>query len=226
MLEGLGQTQQQLLRLLLENKEGLTIDEMVKALDITRTAVYQHVNSLENGGYIEKHTLTKTGGRPGQVYVLSDQGVHLFPKQYAWFSELLLSNLKDQLGAQGLENHLRRLGENLADTLRHRLLAKTPVDQVAEIAALMQELGYEASVTSQAGDELPSITACNCVYHQLAGKYQEVCSLDLALLSSLSGRKVEHVECMVRGGRACRFKMTERLKRSQSSDYDKLASPP
>ena len=129
------------------------------------------------------------------------------------------------MGSQGLENHLRRLGENLADAMRHRLLAKTPVDQVAETAALMQELGYEAPVTSQAGDELSSITACNCVYHQLARKYREVCSLDLALLSSLSGRKIEHVECMARGGRACRFKMTERLKRSQSSDYDKLASP-
>lgn len=222
MLNGYGQTQQQILKGLLENKEGLTIDDMVKALDITRTAIHQHVNSLERDGYVEKHALTKTGGRPGQVYVLSDKGVHLFPKQYAWFSELLLVDLEKQLGAKGLENYLRQLGESLADDLRNRLVGNTPVEQVAEIANIMQELGYEASVSPETNNELPAITACNCVYHDLASKHHEVCALDLALLSSLSGRKVEHAECMVRGGQACRFKIKGKLKRTQKSDYRTL----
>jgi DeoR family transcriptional regulator, suf operon transcriptional repressor len=227
MLGRLGHTQRQLLKLLLENKNGLTIEDMVKSLDITRTAVYQHVNSLERGGYIEKHALTKTAGRPGQIYVLSDQGNHLFPKQYAWFSELLLSNMKERLGSEGLEEHLRRLGENLADAMRQRLHAATAEDQIAEVAALMQELGYEASLSFQTAEKLPNITACNCVYHNLASKHREVCALDLALLSALTGRKVEHLECMVRGGQVCRFRLSvQKLDSSQTSDYVKLPENP
>lgn len=227
MLERLGYTQRQLLRLLLENKKGLTIDEMVKALEITRTAVYQHVNSLENSGYIEKHALTKTAGRPGQIYVLADQGIDLFPKQYAWLSDLLLSNLKDELGSEGLENCLRRLGESLAEATRHPVRSTAPVDKIAEIAAFMRDLGYEASLTPRSDEKLPNITACNCVYHHLAKKHHEVCSLDLALISALSGRKVRHLECMVRGGQACRFEITEKkLDGSQASNYESLTENP
>lgn len=222
MLNGFGQTQQQILKSLLENKEGLTIEKMVKALDITRTAIHQHVSSLERGGYVEKHVLAKTRGRPGQVYVLSDKGIHLFPKQYALFSELLVANLEKQLGTEGLENVLRQLGENIADDLRNRLVEKTADEQVAEIASIMQELGYQASVNLEGGKRISTLTACNCVYHHLASKHSEVCSLDLALLSSLSGRKVEHTECMVRGGQACRFEFKGKLKRAQKSAYQSL----
>lgn len=222
MLNGFGQTQQQILKGLLENKVGLTIDDMVKASGITRTAVHQHVNSLARDGYVEKHALTKTRGRPGQVYVLTDKGVHLFPKQYAWFSELLVTNLEKQFGTDGVENFLRQLGESVADDLRDRLREKTRDGRVAEIAKIMQELGYQASVSPEPDDDSSTITAYNCVYHHLAAKHREVCNLDLALLSSLSGRKVEHAECMVRGGRACRFKIKEKLKKANTSDYRML----
>ena len=52
--------------------------------------------------------------------------------------------------------------------------------------------------------------ARNCVYHHLAAEHPEVCELDLALLSSLLGGKIEHVECMVRGGGSCRFRLLEK----------------
>lgn len=219
MLNGIGLTQRKILEGLLKNKEGMTINDFVTSLKITRTAVNQHINSLEKDGYVKKHTLSKTGGRPGQIYALSDKGIHLFPKQYAWFSQLLLKNLKEKLGSEGLENVLRDLGECVAGRYSDHLNGKTPTEKVKEIAAVMQELGYESSVNTAEGD---IISACNCVYHDLATENPEVCSFDLALLSTMSGRKVEHVECMVRGGHKCRFKIKETLKTSYTSDYQML----
>jgi hypothetical protein len=58
------------------------------------------------------------------------------------------------------------------------------------------------------------IDARNCVYHHLAAEHPEVCELDLALLSSLLGGKIEHVECMVRGGASCRFRLLEKAGRA------------
>ena len=219
MLNGLGLTQQNILEGLLQNKEGMTIDGIVKSLKITRTAVNQHINSLEKNGFVKKHTLTKTGGRPGQIYVLSDKGIHLFPKQYAWFSELLLKNLREKLGSDGLESVLRELGECVAERYSDRLDGKTPTEKIAEIATIMKELGYESNVDTVERDV---ISACNCVYHDLASENPEVCSFDLALLSTMSGRKIEHVECMVRGGHKCVFKIKEKLKASDRSDYQIL----
>jgi DeoR family transcriptional regulator, suf operon transcriptional repressor len=215
VLTRFGQRQRQLLALLLENKAGLTIDELVSALGVTRTAVYQHMASLEKDGYVEKHRLTETGGRPGQSYILTERGMNLFPKQYAWFSQLLLNTLKEKLGSDGLESALRESGRQLAGVLSGRMAGKDAAGQVMEMVGILQELGYQASaVPDDDGSALPVIRACNCVYHQIAKEMPEVCQLDLSLMSTLLGREIEHLECMARGGQTCRFRVGDASKRA------------
>lgn len=216
MLYGFGHTQRRILAGLLKARGGMTIDDFVHKLDISRTAINQHINALGKDGYLKKHTLVKTRGRPGQIYVLSKKGINLFPKQYAWFSELLLSSLKEQLGSKGLEDVLRGLGERVAGAYKDQLAGKGPSEQVIEIAAIMQEIGYESSANTA---EEHAITACNCVYHDLAIEVPEVCIFDLTLISAMSKRKVKHLECMARGGHECRFKITEDLQPGMNSEY-------
>ncbi|CAL1241182.1 helix-turn-helix transcriptional regulator [Candidatus Methylocalor cossyra] len=222
MLSKMGQSQRQLLKMLLEEKNGLTIDEMVRGLAISRTAVNQHIAALKNDGLVETHTRAKTGGRPCHVYVLSDRGAELFPRKYGWFAELLLRELQARLGSRELEGLLRGIGEALGHELRHRLHGKAPIQQLEEIVALMREFGYETSLAGDPAAEEPVVRALNCVYHHLAASHPQVCCLDLAFLSALSGRRVDHIECMVRGGKACQFRLREALEDSQKSDYQTL----
>ena len=96
--------QHQVLALLQQQKTGLTIEDLVQQLEISRTAVNQHMVSLERDGSIKKTVQQKsTGGRPGWTYQITDQGINQLPKQYSWFSELLLDTLKEELGSQKLE---------------------------------------------------------------------------------------------------------------------------
>jgi predicted ArsR family transcriptional regulator len=198
-LSGFGKRQQHLLHLLLEYKDGLTMDELAHALEISKPAVHQHLIALERGGYVVHKELRKTGGRPCQVYVLTERGVHLFPKQYAWFSKLLLKQLIQELGSVPVQNLLYRLGRETAASLRWKLEGKSSTERLKEIVCLMQELGYEAKLE---GEE---VLARNCVYHDLAREHPEVCALDLGLLDGLGGEPVIQTECMLRGGKACRF---------------------
>jgi len=46
------------------------------------------------------------------------------------------------------------------------------------------------------------------VFHDLARKNPEVCQFDLALLSTFADSKVDHEECMAKGGNVCRFKFS------------------
>lgn len=220
---GLGQTQQKLLVALLEQKSGLTIDKMVKSLGISKTAVHQHINSLEKNGYVVKDTLSKTKGRPGQIYILSEKGIHLFPKQYAWFSDTILQKMKSKLGSEGLEQFLCEIGESVADSVRHQINGKNKREVVQEIVTLMEDLGFKATLVPESNGRFPVISACNCVYHQLAADHDEVCSLDLSFISALSRCQVEHIACMVRGGKTCSFRLTGKLSKSESSDYTKLS---
>ncbi len=219
MLNGFGLTQQKMLACLLKNKKGMTIDEFVKTLEITRTAVNQHISVLEKNGYVKKHALTKTGGRPGQIFVLSEQGIHLFPKSYAWFSELLIQKLKELYGSGELEKLLSELAVSVASTLESRFGRATEDERLAILVEIMQELGYESSLDIQEGDQ---IRASNCVYHELAVNNKEVCAFDLALISNLTGRQVEQKECMVRDGSQCCFKLGAKLVEEKAFEFKAL----
>ncbi len=207
MFYGFGHRQQELLEILLIHKKGLTIDELAKELGITRTAVQQHALTLEQGKYIEKGNLTTTGGRPGRVYVLSKEGIELFPKQYSWFSELLLKSIKDEIGGPRLEEKLQEIGRGLAQSMKGKLQGMSLADKIKEVSALMQTLGYKTEIEVNDENELPVLKAHNCIYHHLAQEFEEVCKLDCALLESLLDREVEHEECIVRGGEVCKFKI-------------------
>lgn len=99
-LVGTEDTQQRLLSQLLDCKTGLTVDELVARLDISRTAVKQHLSGLEGSGYVACGASRKSGGRPSRVYVLTDAGVENFPKKYSWFSRVLFESLRTKIGAE------------------------------------------------------------------------------------------------------------------------------
>jgi len=209
-IDAFGDGQRRLLTLLLETKGGLTADDLAERLGVSRSAVHQHLTALERDGFVAKNVLAPNGGRPGYGWTLTEGGVHLFPKQYALLASLLVGALKETLSSADLVRVLRTLGEKLAGEHAARLHGKSRKEQIAIVAEIMRELGYHARVQPDPGAAVPLIDARNCVYHHLAAEHREVCELDLALLSSLLGGKIEHVECMVRGGASCRFRLLEK----------------
>jgi predicted ArsR family transcriptional regulator len=208
MLEGFGRRQQELLKHLLTQKQGMTIDQLALALGISRTAVNQHVAVLMRGGYIESHPLPSTGGRPGRGYVLSQRGLDAFPKQYALFAGMLLKTLLDRYGETEARGLLTQLGADLAQQLAPRVQSPELSQRVAEIAKLMHEIGYEADAPADAAT--PTIEAQNCIYHHLAKAHRSVCELDVVLLERLSGAQVAHTACMADGQPSCRFAFTRK----------------
>lgn len=206
-LAALGHRQRRLLTELLEHKAGVSADELAPVLGISRSAVHQHLATLEGSGYVSRESRASRGGRPGHAWRLTERGIHLFPKQYARFSALLIRGMKETLGEEGLAEAMRGLGERLGEEHRHRLTAPAADERVAEVALLMRELGYQSRTAEDPGRELPLIDARNCIYHDLAREHREVCQLDLALIGRLLDADVEHLECMVRGGTACRFRI-------------------
>jgi predicted ArsR family transcriptional regulator len=204
-----GTRREQLLRLLLEGKAGLTVDELARRLHVSRNAVRQHLTSLLAEGLVTKGSVQATGGRPEQLYVLSAVGREHFPRKYSWFSELLLDSLKAEKGEAALIARCEKLGHNVAVQLQAgQRASENTSERIKRLATIMQELGYEAASPPLSGRQLPMIEATNCVFHHLAARFPEICHFDLSLLSTFVGRPVVHDECIVRGGHVCRFKFS------------------
>jgi len=207
VIETLGDRQQQLLTMLLGNKAGLTVEELSQQLQITRNAVRQHLAALERDDLVRRGETKPSGGRPEQLYLLSDRGAEMFPRRYSWFSELLIEAMMAEAGREAVGDKLDEMGRAVG---RQLLSARaSPPDRTAVLAAIMKELGYAAEVASSADD---TIQANNCVFHHLAAKFPEVCRFDLGLMGAFADAAVDHQECMVRGGRMCRFKLTPKAR--------------
>lgn len=202
-----GNRREQLLRLLLDQKSGRTVEELARELRVSRNAVRQHLTSLVAEGLVKKGPTQATAGRPEQLYLLSTAGHESFPRKYSWFSELLLDSLKSGEGEDALIARFEKLGKQVGTQLQHaHHPSENAFERVKQLATIMHELGYEAKPVETSGRRLPMVEATNCVFHHLAARFPEICHFDLALLSTFVGRPVDHDECIVRGGHFCRFK--------------------
>ena len=200
-------TQHALLRLLLHNKEGLTVDVLMGALGVSRNAVRQHLSVLERDGAVARGPTRPTGGRPEQVYRITSAGQERFPRRYSWFAEMLIGALRDGLGDKGAGDSLAQMGRTVGREMAAQFVrSETSAVRIEAIAQKMAELGYEARASADGNQ----IDAQNCVFHRLAMKYPDVCRFDLVLLATASGRKVEHRACMAKGDAACTFHFTKK----------------
>lgn len=207
MIKQEGSRQEQILTLLLNSRAGMSIDDMSVRLEISRTAVKQHLVSLEKLKLVQEASLNSgTGGRPARSYALTEQGINSFTKQYSWFCNLLLSELASTFTGEALEKMMWQLGVKLADSLAPQFSPKQPAEKLTALIELMQSLGYHAELQQQ-GDEL-SIKAVNCVYHDLAQEHPEVCQFDLALMTTLLEKPIQQSACMAKKDCDCRFAVT------------------
>jgi predicted ArsR family transcriptional regulator len=210
MAEVFGERRKHLLRHLLRNKSGATIDELARAIGVTRTAVRQHLAALMRDGLVAAGAVRPTGGRPERLFLLTDAGKEEFPRRYSWFAQLLIEAMAREHGVAGLRTRLGRIASAVVAQLRERRPSKGSRRQkVEQLSALMDELGYDARTAKDIGGA-PTIEADNCVFHELAMKNPEICHFDLALLSGFTGSKVQLQECMSRGGHVCRFRFAPR----------------
>lgn len=203
----IGDSQQQVLTQLLERKLGATLDELVATVGLGRTAINQHLVALERNGFVRKGAPRKSGGRPQNTYLLTEEGTNLFPKQYSWFSKLLIQTLREEFGEEQAAAYMYNLGVKSSASLIPRLVGKNRAERIQEIVKIMNETGFVAStIPSASPEKIPRVQCKNCVYHDLSKDYPEVCRFDIGFLSGLMGAEVEHQTCMQRGSESCSFR--------------------
>lgn len=208
MAQGLarfGDTQQRLLRQLLQAADGCAVEDLCERLRVSHNAVRQHLTALIGHGFVERATPRATGGRPQARFVLTQAGRDLFPRNYGAIAGALLAQLHTRMGEADVGALLQDLGASVAATQPALQPGDGPDGMARALAQRLDGLGYEA-VPARHGDEW-QVEAFNCVFHALARQHPQVCKFDLAYMEAVSGRRIHHMECIVRGGHVCRFRI-------------------
>lgn len=180
---------------------GRTVDELTRALQLSRSAIQQHITALERDGLVDVAQERTTGGRPSRAYALTEAGQESFPRQYAMLAHRLIVAYGRELGEQAVESLLRSMASTLVAELSSRVEGKPGRERTAEVVRIMNELGYGAELVN--GGE--GIEASNCIYQKLAMETRGICRFDVDVLGRLLGRSLEHVSCLVDGDARCRF---------------------
>ena len=204
-LAQLGDTQQRLLRQLLLAQGGCGVEELCERLRISHNAVRQHLTALIVRGMVERVEPRATGGRPQARYALTESGRELFPRNYGAIAAALLAQLHTRLGEAEVASLLQDLGTTVAATQPVLAPGDGPDGMARALAQRLDGLGYEA-VPARHGEEW-QVEAFNCVFHALARQHPQVCKFDIAYMEAVTGRRIHHMECLVRGGHACRFRI-------------------
>ena len=203
-LSQFGDTRQRLLRQLLLALEGAGVEELCERLHLSHNAVRQHLTPLIVRGLVERIEPRATGGRPQARYALTASGRELFPRNYGAIAAALISQLLERMGEAEVGAMLQELGSTVAAT-QASMRAESGEALARALAQRLDALGYEA-LPARHGDDW-QVEAFNCVFHALAKQHPQVCQFDIAYMEATTGRRVHHMECMVRGGQVCRFRL-------------------
>jgi len=187
----------------LKRRHQATVDELSRALGLTAATVRHHLDILRGEGYIAAPIVCrrKTPGRPQYAYTLTEKADALFPKRYDCLASLMLDELRSCLPAAEVDRMLERIGERVAS---QAALAEEDefIARLAAAVEFLDGLGYMARWEYRDdGDYWLHIA--NCPYEQVASQHDEVCKMDLRMLTHLLGTAPRRITWAAHGDDQC-----------------------
>ena len=184
-----------------------TADELATALDISASAVRQHLGALRSGGFIAARQERGRTGRPADRYHATDLAEPLFVTTDASLSVELLEHIEEEdpaLVNRVFERRRRRLVEAAKDRLKDK-----PIDErVAALTELLDAQGYLAD-SDRLGDNHYRINLHSCAIWTVANRYQQACTAELDFIRDLIPEAtVDRVTHKTAGAHTCAYEIT------------------
>lgn len=207
-------TRQRILEYLQRHGRG-TVRELGELLGLTSTGIRQHLTVLERDGLVDAREERGRVGRPTLVYSLTEKADSLFPKTYDTLANVLIEEIRATEGNEKLQQLLRSVARRLADPFAGRVEGKPLAERVDETARIIEEQG--CMVDCSEGDGVYLIDEYACPFPKTAAQDRAVCALHVEFVSILTDADVKLTRSLMRGERACTYRVRERAgKRAQA----------
>lgn len=188
---------------LLKLHASMTVSDMAGQLQITEMAVRRHLNTLERDNLIESRMVRQAMGRPTNVYSLTEEAQHLFPRHYSDFALDFLQDLEELEGKDKIKDLFHRREQRLSDKYKREIRGQSLEEKVQQLAVLQNQKGYMVEIEKdpETGDFI--FKEYNCPISQVAKEYQHACNCELSLFKTVLNTEVEQNECIALGEDKC-----------------------
>ena len=181
---------------LLRVRGGQTVQDLVSATGLTRTAVISHLGILQAEGLVTRRGLRRGKRRPSVIYETTRSADSAFPQAYEAFATAVLNALKEE-DPPALRAALRRVGEGWVERDRDRVEGLTGKARAQAALQILKEQGFLPALERADGTYV--LREHNCPVLRLAQDHSEVCDLVHRWMESLVGEPLLRVQCMRRG---------------------------
>jgi DeoR family transcriptional regulator, suf operon transcriptional repressor len=188
-------------------------EELAEQLEVTVSAVRQHLHGLAAADLVAHREERAGPGRPRHVYRLAPAAEALFPRAYGELTVELLDYIGEaspELVARAFERRRRARVERT----RERLAGLDFDARVAEVARVLDEDGYLAEVERLGEDGAADgwrILEHNCAILAVAQRYGHACGAEIAFLREvLPEADVTRVSHIPTGAHACAYEVRPR----------------
>jgi predicted ArsR family transcriptional regulator len=191
---------------LLKKSNGLSIDELSKNINITPMGIRQHLLALEKKGIVS-YTAHKNGiGRPGFVYILTNQADTLFSTSYDKFAIEILNDIKKFEGTEKLDMIFQWRKEKQLSNIKDALSGmETFADIVTGLKNVLESEGLIVELTRNNGNY--HLKQFNCPIKKIAAHFKDLCTYELQLYQELLGNQVTREQNIAEGSSACFYKI-------------------
>jgi predicted ArsR family transcriptional regulator len=211
------------MEILLEGPRSL--GEITDKLQIQKSAVRVHLQSLQSEKAVESHFKIERLGRPRKIYSLTENGRELFPRKYDLILSLILKKITETNGKEQARKIIESVADDMATNIRYEIEknGSSSLDSFEEslkiFNSVSNEMGFASSITKEHDGNF-SVLSKNCILHKVALNHQDVICHglhDRMIMRSLSGGKkkqqqrnmnVELKECIALGDNFSRHAIT------------------
>jgi DeoR family suf operon transcriptional repressor len=207
-----GDTKEKILELLLGGSKSA--GEVAETLQIQKSAVRVHLESLQSSGAVRSKFKIEKMGRPKKVYELTEKGREFFPRKYDLFLNLVLDKIAGKKGEGEAREIIESIAEDIASAIRAKIdKSKHPNDLEQSLEIIndaSDQMGFASSLGRDEKDNSFYIQSKNCILHKVASSNQDmICHglHDKIISKSLAGNpnaRIELKECMALGNEYCR----------------------
>ncbi len=199
----------------LKRRGEASADELAEALEITPSAVRQHLAALKSAGVVASRQERGRPGRPADLYHSTDVGEALFARSSGDLSVELLGDIEDEdpeLVPRVFERRRRRRVEQAGA----QLAGKSLDEQVAVLAKILDQEGYLADF-DKLGDGSYRMNLHSCAIWAVASRYGQACATELEFLRAvLPETEIERVAHKMAGAYVCGYEIRPRTTKPQA----------
>ncbi len=195
-------TQRRVLEALKRHGEA-TADELAATLEISSSAVRQHLSVLRTAGLIESRRERGQTGRPAERYHATERTEPLFVRADDLSIELLglVDDEQPDLVDRLFDQRRRRL---VADARDH-LAGTTIEERIAKVTELLDAQGYLCDWEQLAHDHF-RINLHSCAIWSVASRFRKACASELEFLQGvLPDAAVARVTHKTNGAHTCAY---------------------